>query len=140
MKTSAHAVLAFLLSVVVVEDDACWAVDVNRANTQARLSPDGVGISNSTSPADARINSNTSFTAPALRDRTTPSVQPQWNTTAGAGLDPSLSEYWAPIPEPVAQTTPLQRWRLGIYPENTDTGVRVADIVRRLGRRARGWK
>ena len=130
MKTSAHAVLALLLSVLAFEADACWAVDVSRATSQAKLSPDGIGISNSGNLNSTSLNNSASFTAPALRDRTIASVTPPLNSFGAAGLDPSLSEYWAPIPEPVAQTTPLQRWRLGIYPENSDTGVKVADVVR----------
>lgn len=129
MKTSALAILALLLSVVVIEEDNCWGVDVSRATTQANLSPDGIGISNSGTLSNTSFNNNASFTAPALRDRTTAAIAPQPKIAASTGLDPSLSQYWAPIPEPVAQTTPLQRWRLGIYPENTDTGVRVADVV-----------
>lgn len=130
MKASAHAVLAFLLSVVVFDQDKSWAVDVSRATSLAKQSPDGIGISNSGNLNNASFNNSASFTAPALRDRMTPSVAPSVSSPAAASLDPSLSEYWAPIPEPVAQTAPLQRWRLGVYPENTDTGVRVAEVVR----------
>ena len=130
MKTIAHVVLAICLSVLVLGADVCLAIDANRASAQARLSPSGVGISNSGSLNNFNFNNSAAFTTPAIRDRTSATVAPQWNDSARPGLDPTLSEYWTPIPEPVAQTTPLQKWRLGIYPEDTDTGVRVAEVVR----------
>ena len=137
MKTIAHVALAICLSILVLGADVCLAIDANRASAQAQLSPDGVGlspggvgISNSDSLNNFNFNNSAAFTTPAIRDRTSATVAPQWNDSARPGLDPTLSEYWTPIPEPVAQTTPLQKWRLGIYPEDTDTGVRVAEVVR----------
>ncbi len=129
MKTTLLVALATLVSVLVLGADACLAVDANRASAQAKLSPGGAGI-HSNSPSSAKFNNSSAFTAPTIRDRTSTSVAPQWNDNVAPGLDPTLSEYWTPIPEPVAQTTALQKWRLGIYPENTDTGVRVGEVVR----------
>ncbi len=131
MKIFSSRILPALLAVVLLPFDTS-AVEPNRANTQAKLSPNG-GFSSGNARNNTGFNNGTSFTAPAVRDRTSPapSLFPSnGNSGATAGLDPSLSEYWAPIPEQVAQTTERQKWRLGIYPENTDTGVRVGEVVR----------
>ena len=130
MKTTAHVALATLLSVLILGADLCLAIDANRASTQAKLSPSGAGFSNSGRLNSSRFNNSAAFAAPTSRDRTSASVAPHRTDSIAPGLDPTLSEFWAPIPEPVAQTTPLQKWRLGIYPENTDTGVRVGEVVR----------
>jgi len=134
MNTNTRVACAALLSFLVLGAGVCLAVDTNRASNQAKLSPDGVGISNSGSLNSSNFTNRPGFAAPTIRDRTSTSVSPQPNvpsrsTNVAPGLDPTLSEYWAPIPDPVAQTTPLQKWRLGIYPENTDTGVRVSEVV-----------
>ena len=130
MKTLVHVALTTCLSVFVLGADVCLAIDANRASTQAQLSPDGLGISSSGALNNSQFNNNAAFATPSIRDRSSAATSPQWNDPATVGLDPSLSQYWAPIPDPVAKTTPLQKWRLGIYPENTDTGVRVSEVVR----------
>jgi uncharacterized lipoprotein YbaY len=135
MKSLTHVALATFLSMLVFEAEVCMAVDASRAAAQAKLSPDGVGISSSGGLNSAKFNNNGAFGSPAIRDRTSASTSSNWNNPKTSdnvfpGLDPTLSEYWAPIPDPVAQPAPLQKWRLGIYPENTDTGVRVGEVVR----------
>lgn len=131
MKTAALSVLPYALLVVLFPLQAI-AVEPNRANSQARIAPGG----NSNFPTvrgDAGFNNGIGVTAPALRDRTTPSISiapPAANAPAAALVDPSLSDYWTPMPEQVAKTTELQKWRLGIYPENTDTGVRIGEVIR----------
>ena len=132
MKTFAFQVLSYVLLAVLLPLEAN-AIEPNRANAQAKLSPSGANFSSSRALGDAPMNLAPGVTAPGIRNRTAPApnaAPPTANAPAVAGIDPSLSEYWVPIPDPVAQTTELQKWRLGIYPENTDTGVRIGEVIR----------
>ncbi len=132
MKKTIQVALATGLIVSGFAEHNCLAVDANRASAQGRRSPGGK-IEAGGGFADPAFSNNSGFTPSITRDRTATPAESAWNnpgTSAVPGLDPSLSEYWAPNPEPVAETTPQQKWRLGIFPENTETGVRVGEVVR----------
>ncbi len=131
-KLVAAATLLFvLLGVQNVE-----AVNTNQSNNLTRTAPEWArpGANNFNDPSfgyDRQI-------APAIRDRSSTSVAtPNWNDPLRDNsyyTDPLRNNSWQsgnPIQPNVADTTPTwQKWRLGIYPEDTDTGVRVTEVVR----------
>ena len=129
MKTAAFSVLSFAISISLLPLDS-RAVEPNRASSQARIAPGGInGVQ-----GDTGFNSGIGIAAPAARQRNAPTsasiAPPAASAPAAALVDPALSDYWAPVPEPVAKTTERQKWRLGIYPENTETGVRIGEVIR----------
>ncbi len=104
------------------------AVDNNRANTITR-----------NAPSWARSNSNNAYdygqqSNPAIRERTGTRVAPTWNDPSLPANDPLRNNSWqsGSSYDPNFDNSPptWQKWRLGIYPENTDTGVRITQIVR----------
>lgn len=106
------------------------AVDSNRSNTLTRNAPEWAR------PAANNFN-DPSFgfdqqVAPTIRDRSSSRVAtPDWNDPLRN--DPLRNNSWqnGGIQPNVVETTPTwQKWRLGIYPEDTDTGVRITQVVR----------
>ena len=56
---------------------------------------------------------------------------PQWSDPTQPSFDPRIARPLDPSfnPNPYGQSAP-QKWRLGIYPEDTDTGVVIREVVR----------
>ncbi len=101
------------------------AVDASRASSQTSSAPNW---------ANAPLNDPAYGYGTALPDSTSDrnrnSAQPTWSDPTRPSFDPRLA---TPL-DPNYSQTPFsqapQRWRLGIYPEETDTGVVVKEIVR----------
>ncbi len=128
---AATTLLFVLLGVQNVE-----AVNTNQSSNLSRTAPEWArpGANNFNDPSFGYDRQ----TAPAIRDRSSTSVAtPNWNDPLRDNsyyTDPLRNNSWQsgnPIQPNVADTTPTwQKWRLGIYPEDTDTGVRVTEVVR----------
>ena len=111
------------------------AVDSNRSGTLSRTAPEW---------ARSTANNNPSFgydrqAAPINRDRSSTRVAPTWNDPALPAYDPLRNNSWqsgntydpnVSNPNNGSQQQTWQKWRLGIYPEDTDTGVRISQVVR----------
>jgi uncharacterized lipoprotein YbaY len=98
------------------------AVDSSRATSQSTNAPTW---------ANSSLNDPAYGYGTALpdssRDRT--STQPVWSDPTRPSFDPRLS---TPLGSDYSQTPysqSVQRWRLGIFPEDTDTGVVVKEVV-----------
>ncbi|MDZ4659384.1 MAG: YbaY family lipoprotein [Bythopirellula sp.] len=101
------------------------AVDASRASSQTSAAPNW---------ANATLNDPAYGYGTALpdssSDRNRTSAQPAWSDPAQPTFDPRFSTPLDPnFSQTPASQTP-QRWRLGIYPEDTETGVVVKEIVR----------
>ncbi|MCA9229126.1 MAG: YbaY family lipoprotein [Planctomycetales bacterium] len=131
MKIFLRVALATLLYILAVGTEQCSAVDANRASSQASQAPSSVN-SGANAFADPAFGwSGTTLNTGADRDRSQARVAPNWNyqpPTTSAPAQPYQPSYLPPGQSEQSQT--LDRWRLGIYPEDTDTGVRIAEVVR----------
>ena len=101
------------------------AVDASRASSQSSAAPNWA---------------NSTFNDPAYgygtalpdssSDRNRVSAQPAWNDPLRSNVDPRLATPLDPNFSQTPSTQTAQRWRLGIYPEDTETGVVVKEVVR----------
>ncbi len=129
MNTRIRVGLATVLTLLTAYGNICFAIDTNRASTQLRNAPGQAGELSGSSlnrlSAGSAINSFD-------RDRIkAPATTPNWNRSAPSNLAAPQSfqpSYVPPIQG--GQTQQLDRWRLGIFPEDTDTGVRITEVVR----------
>ena len=108
---------------------AANAVDSSRASTQLQSAP-----SWAKTPTTANSNAAFGYGATAIapsRSRTGNAPLPQWSDPTQPSFDPRLTRPLDPAlsPPSYGQSAP-QKWRLGIYPENTNTGVTVREVVR----------
>jgi uncharacterized lipoprotein YbaY len=129
MRTKTAIALA-LLGIFVLRASNSWAVDARRLNSQAGSAPAWVNSANNFNDPSNGLNG---AVGPTGRDRASLSVtQPGWSNPSLPANDP-LRNNWNDNfynPSEPEQPQPLQRWRLGIYPENTDTGVLLTEVVR----------
>ena len=151
------ALAAILLSMVVSTQN-CRAVDASRSSALTRNAPDA--FRPVTNTFNDRSFGNGQTGASALRDRSSVRVAPTWNDPSLPAVDPlrnnsgwsggygtgnyggtggygnsgggnsggnsgNNNDYGTNV---VGQSS--QQWRLGIYPEDTDTGVRISEVVR----------
>lgn len=127
--TSRLTLSAALLTLIC---SAAEAVDTNRSSSLQRnaptwAQPSGGNFNDPLRPYDQP-------NAPLQRDRSTPRVESTWSNPSVPN-DPLRDNSWSDgsYYEPnVVQQQPQtwQKWRLGIYPEDTDTGVRISEVVR----------
>ncbi len=128
---STRIVALALFAVFAIGPRDSRAVDSRRAGSQAQDAPAWM---------DAAQNYNNPATGlqgtigPVGRNRLslpsqTAELDTGWNSAPA--YDP-LRNTWnngANNPSDLQQPTPLQQWRLGIYPQNTDTGVLITEVV-----------
>jgi len=118
---------AIALTCVATQSNPSYAVDANRAATQSRSAPGQYG---------AKANNDLSRlsaggTVSSLdRDRTKAQVAPpSWTPPTQSNAATTTPYQPAYLPTQTGQSQKLDRWRLGIYPDDTDTGVRISEIV-----------
>lgn len=141
MQSKISVATATLLMAILSQPTAD-AVNTNQSDALSRTAPEWArpATSNFSNPS---IGFGGGQAAPAIRDRTSASVtSPTWNdplrnNTFGSDSlrnDPLRNNSWQSgggFGSNVADTTQTwQKWRLGIYPEDTDTGVRITQVVR----------
>ena len=135
MQKCSFVAFATLLT-TILSTQTLKAVDSNRSNSLTRNAPEWAR------PAANNFN-DPSFgfdrqTVPTIRDRSSSRVAPTFSdssTTFNDPLrnDPLRNNSWqgGGFDTNVVDTNPTwQKWRLGIYPEDTDTGVRITQVVR----------
>ena len=135
MRNRTYILLAALLMTISAPANT-QAVNTNQSDTLSRTAPEWArpstggfnaqqfGFNGQAAPA-TRDRSSTNVASPAFQDRL--QNDPLRN-------DPLRNNPWQSgdnFGSNVADTTPTwQKWRLGIYPEDTDTGVRISQVVR----------
>jgi uncharacterized lipoprotein YbaY len=126
MKNLPAAACVALVSLLAV--NVSLAVNPNQSNTLLRSAPEWARpLENAQANPALGLGR---ATAPTLRDRV--NTAPTWNDPALPALDPLRNTPWQnsnPLESTASQPT-WQKWRLGIYPENTATGVQVTEVVR----------
>lgn len=110
---------------ILVMANVASAIDASRASSQTGSAPNWAN-SNWNDPA---FGYGTALPDSAV-DRNRLSTQPLWNDPTRQSFDPRLSASVDPSYSPTPYDQTAQRWRLGIYPEDTDTGVVIKDVVR----------
>ncbi|MGI9428206.1 MAG: YbaY family lipoprotein [Bythopirellula sp.] len=137
MKKTHKVALATLFGITVLASNVCDAVDSNRSSTLTRSAPEWAKRSadNFSDPSYGYDRQN----VPTIRDRTNDRVaEPTWNDPSLPANDPLRNNSWQSgswqsgggASSNVAESTPTwQKWRLGIYPEDTDTGVKITEVV-----------
>jgi uncharacterized lipoprotein YbaY len=125
MKLSQLVGLASCFTLFCCAMEIAGAVDASRASSQSSSAPNWAN-SNLNDPAYGYGTSLPDYST----DRNRTSSQPTWADPTRQSFDPRLSTPLDPnySQTPLSQTA--QRWRLGIYPEDTDTGVIVKEVVR----------
>jgi uncharacterized lipoprotein YbaY len=124
MKLSQCVSVASCFVLIFASAQFARAVDTSRASNQSSTAPNWAN-SNFNDPAygygTALPDSST--------DRNRTSTQPTWTDPTRQSFDPRLSTPLDPnySPTPYAQTP--QQWRLGIFPQDTDTGVVIKEVV-----------
>ncbi len=135
----ALAVLLFVL----VNAQTSSAIDTNRSNTLTRSAPEwarptannvadpSFGYDRQTAPSN-RDRSSARVAAPTWNDPSLPAIDPLRNNSwqSGSGYQSNVANPSVSNPNGGYQGPTLQKWRLGIYPEDTDTGVRITKVVR----------
>lgn len=119
------------------------AIDTNRSNTLTRSAPEwarpsannvadpSFGFDRQAAPT-SRDRSSSRVAAPTWNDPSLPAYDPLRNNSwqSGGGYQPNVTNPGTGNPNAGNQGPSLQKWRLGIYPEDTDTGVRISEVVR----------
>ena len=125
MKLSPLVGLASCFALCSLAAEMANAVDASRATSQTSSAPNW---------AKSTLNDPAYGYGTALpdssSDRNRTSAQPTWNDPAQPTFDPRFSTPLDPNFSQTPSSQAAQRWRLGIYPEDTDTGVVVKEIVR----------
>lgn len=117
--------LFFLSSCFIfVVTESAKAVDASRASSQSSSAPSWAN-SNFNDPAYGYGTSLPNYST----DRNRASTQPTWADPTRQSFDPRLSTPLDPNFSQTPQSQALQRWRLGIFPQDTDTGVVVKEVV-----------
>jgi uncharacterized lipoprotein YbaY len=115
----------FVLGLFVAE--MASAVDASRASSQSSGAP------NWANPSTNVLNDPAYGYGAALPDSSTDrnrgAVQPSWSDPTRQSFDPRLSTPLDPNYSPTPYSQTAQQWRLGIFPEDTDTGVVVKEVV-----------
>ena len=133
------SLIAFIGSLIVLGNlPSAHAVDSNRASTLTRTAPSWAQ-STSYNYSDPAYGYD-SQTAPAIRDRSSISSAPTWDDPSLPSYDPLRNNSWQSgsswqsgnnFDPRVTNSQPTwQKWRLGIYPEDTDMGVIITQLVR----------
>lgn len=125
MKPSQIVGLASCFALCSLLAEMANAVDASRATSQSSSAPNW---------ANPTINS---FNDPAYgygaalpdADRNRTTTQPSWSDPTRPSFDPRLSTPLDPNYSQTPYSQTVQQWRLGIYPEDTDTGVVVKEVV-----------
>ena len=128
---------------VLVGAEVGSAIDSNRSNTLSRNAPEWArsGANNANDPSYGydrqaaplnRDRSNARVAAPTWNDPSLPSYDPLRNNSwqSGGGYQPNVTNPGTGNPSTGNPGQTWQKWRLGIYPEDTDTGVRISQVVR----------
>lgn len=107
------------------------AVDTSRLSAQTQSAPDWAKSSSNAYNDPAKGYGATTIDPSRDRNRASGSTLPQWSDPTQPSFDPRLTRPLDPSfnPNPYGQSAP-QKWRLGIYPEDTDTGVVIREVVR----------
>lgn len=127
MKTVQKVSWTACSSLMLLISGEASGVDTNRLSTHSQSAPSWTSSMNS-----AYSNPAYGYGSAAIdRDRTGSITQPQWNDPTRPSFDPRLAQPLDPMfnPNPYTPSTP-QKWRLGIYPENSTTGVVVREVIR----------
>ncbi len=141
MQKQSLVALASLLF-ALVHSQFCSAIDTNRSNALTRNAPEWARP-DANNVADPSFGFDRQVT-PTIRDRSSTRVAtPSWNDPSLPAVDPlrnnswqSGNSYYEPnvtnpgTPNGGSQQPTWQKWRLGVYPEDTDTGVRISEVVR----------
>ena len=111
--------------------NAAHAVDTSRSSSQSQSAPDWAKSSTNAYNDPANGYGSTSIDPSRDRNRASATTTPQWSDPTQPSFDPRLTRPLDPSfnPNPYGQSAP-QKWRLGIYPEDTDTGVVIREVVR----------
>ncbi len=117
--------LASWFALLVLTAELSSAVDSTRATSQTSSAPNWA---NSTFN-DPAYGYGTSL-PDSSTDRNRTSTQPTWSDPTRQSFDPRLSTQLDPNFSPIPYNQTAQQWRLGIFPEDTDTGVVVKEVVR----------
>jgi len=130
-KQSLTALAALLLVFLGIPTSS--AIDTLRSNSLLRTAPEWAQPE-ANNAADPSLGFDRQA-APANRDRSSvPGASPTWNDPSLPAIDPLRNNSWQSgnrfPPNAVNQEPTWQQWRLGIYPEDTDTGVRITKVVR----------
>ena len=101
------------------------AVDASRVTSQSRSAPNWGNSAPGTfnDPAIGYGSAPPSISRDRAQSTWVDPLQPAFDSRMTRPLDPNFSS------APYGQSAP-QRWRLGIFPEDTDTGVVVKEVVR----------
>ncbi len=129
MNTQMRIGFVIVLTLLAVRGNVCLAVNTNRATTLSQNAPGQTGLRANNSLN--RLSTGSATLSSRDRDRTKARVAtPGWNSSAQPG--PSAMQPYQPsyAPPQSGQNQQLDRWRLGIFPEDTDTGVRISEVVR----------
>lgn len=132
MKNAFSIFFSGLLVVAVFATAPSQAIDSNRLSSQASKAPGGLN-SGSGFGTDPSFNwRGTTSEAGSLRSRGESRVAtPNWNNSSPASTAPYQPYQPSYIPPGQGDSNQtLDQWRLGIYPEDTDTGVRIAEVIR----------
>jgi uncharacterized lipoprotein YbaY len=125
MKLSQLVGLASCFALALLTSERAHAVDASRASGQSSTAPNW---------ANSSLNDPAYGYGTALpdysTDRNRTSTQPTWSDPTRQSFDPRLSTPLDPNYSPTPYSQTPQRWRLGIFPEDTDTGVTVKEVVR----------
>jgi uncharacterized lipoprotein YbaY len=109
---------------VFVVAEPAKAIDASRASNQTSSAPNWANFSFN-DPAYGYGTSLPDYST----DRNRTSTQPTWNDPTQQSFDPRLATPLDPNYSPTPYSQTLQRWRLGIFPQDSDTGIVVKEIV-----------
>ncbi|NOZ40072.1 MAG: DUF4214 domain-containing protein [Planctomycetes bacterium] len=142
MQKQSLVALVFLFTLFIGTQE-CSAVNSSRSNTTIRNAPQwarpnannvadpSFGYDRQTVPT-IRNRSSTRVAAPTWNDPSLPAIDPLRNNSwqNGGSYQPNITNPNTGNPNAGNQARTWQKWRLGIYPENTETGVRITQVVR----------
>ncbi len=131
MKTQSKLSWAFCYALLLFVGDSANAIDSNRASQQSQAAPNWARSSTNAYNDPANGFGSTTIDPSRDRNRASATTLPQWSDPTQPSFDPRLTRPLEPSfnPNPYGQSAP-QKWRLGIYPEDTDTGVVIREVVR----------
>lgn len=125
-------VAAVVFGLMILDGKSADAIDSRQVDTQARSAPSWMNSANNFNNPSNGFNNTI---GPAPRDRNSATtIQPGWSSPSTPANDPLLNNWNSPYYNDGSNSDDysptLQKWRLGIYPQNTDTGVMITEVVR----------
>lgn len=119
-----------MLATVLIGTHPATAVDSSRVSAQSGSAP-----SWATSPSNTLSDPyyGSTLTGPAARERDSlGSAEGRWNDPLRTNDPLRPDSFYGGSYEPnvVGQPQALQKWRLGIYPQDTETGVVITEVIR----------